>query len=340
MDLEILKKSVVKRYGPGQLISFNDKPLPVPAICSTGLRGLDYALGIGGYPKERIIEIYGPEASGKTTLALCASADVQSRGGYVAFIDVEHALDPNYASNVVGVDINNNFLLSQPDYGEQAIDIAAHILSSQKATPDQPLLIIIDSVDALVPLKELNGDFDPNADGDDKKKGGGMGLRARLMSNACRQLNQGLKGSNCTIIFINQIRMKIGVMFGSPETTSGGNALKFYASVRLDVRNIGQHKQGELVIGNKFRVKIKKNKVAPPFREYEGLNIHGKGFQKDWDLFNTLLEMGHIKRDKSWMSIAGVDKKFQGYDGFVEFIKEQDNFDYANKLVGTMVLTG
>jgi len=270
--------------------------------------------------------------SGKTTLALHACKEMQKIGGDIVYIDVEHALDPNYAEKGIGVKVND-ILISQPDYGEQAVDIVLHVLQKQKENNKRPMLIVLDSVDALMPKKELDGDFDLEAEGA-KKGGGGMGLRARLMSDVCRQVTSNLKGSNSTVIFINQIRMKIGVMFGSPETTSGGNALKYYASLRLDIRNIGQVKIGDNP-GNQFRVRVKKNKVAPPFKEYEGLNIHGKGFQPEWDLFTLLKDTGKIEKKGSWFTLKDNKKKFQGYGGFLELM-EDDSFRQSVETMTTM----
>lgn len=323
MDIEEVRKSCEKRYGGGILMTLTSGRIKgVDALCSSGFHGLDNALGIGGYPKERIIEIYGPESGGKTTLVLHAIAEVQKIGGQAAFIDVEHALDVKYASTL-GVKVQQ-MLISQPDYGEQGVDVVVHMLEMQRLKPEKPLLIVIDSVDALLPKKELEGDFDIEYDEDGKKvkKGGGMGLRARLMSDACRKITSRLKGSNATVIFINQIRHKIGVMFGNPETTSGGNALKFYASVRLDIRHIGQYKEDDIVVGSQFRVLVRKNKVAAPFTTYEGLNLFGDGIQKDWDLLSALIDAGYTEKSGSWRSIDSIKKKFQGYRGFKELISD------------------
>lgn len=323
MDINEVRKSCESRYGKGVLMTLASGRIKgVEPLSSSGFHGLDKALGIGGYPKERIIEIYGPESGGKTTLTLHAIAEVQKAGGQAAFIDVEHALDVRYAQTL-GVNLKN-LLICQPDYGEQGVDVAVHMLEQQRKKPDKPLLIVIDSVDALVPKKEIDGDFDVVVDENGKKvkKGGGMGLRARLMSGACRSITTKLKGTNATVIFINQIRHKIGVMFGSPETTSGGNALKFYASVRLDIRHIGQYKEDDVVVGSKFRVLVRKNKVAAPFQTYEGLNYFGEGIQKDWDLQEALIDAGLTEKSGSWREIPGVKKKYQGYRGFRELISE------------------
>lgn len=334
MDITKAKKMVIKIHGEGIIMIPSESETFDNCLCSTGLLGLDDALGTTGIPRERILEIYGPESSGKTSLALTMAASVQAHGGDVTFIDVEHALDTNYAK-ALGVDVEH-MLISQPDYGEQAIDIVFHMLKMQKQDNKRSHLFIIDSVDALIPKKELDCDFDVEYDEDGKKKkksGGGLGLRARLMSDACRRLTAHLKGTNATIIFINQIRMKIGVVFGNPETTSGGNALKFYASIRLDIRNIGVYKDGDEIIGNNFRVKVVKNKCAPPFKTYEGLNIHGEGFQLDWDMFAKLKKEKLITLSGSWSSIKGIDEKFQGYNGFVELMGDETNYSHCEDLL-------
>lgn len=337
MDVVQAKKMISKKYGEGSIMTLSGgKITGIQPICSSGSYGIDQAMGIGGYPKERIVEIYGPEASGKTTLALHAIAEIQKAGGTAAFIDVEHALDVKYAK-ALGVDIPN-LLISQPDYGEQAADLAVDLLRFQRTDPKKPLLIIVDSVDALIPKREIDGDFDKETKAKAAKKkaeetgevvqapskGAGMGARARIMGSFCRQITANLKGSNTTFIFINQIRMKIGIMFGNPETTSGGNALKFYASIRMDIRNLGLLKEHDIVIGNKYRVKIKKNKVAVPFQEHEGRIIHGFGIDKEYELFNALKDGGHTDKAGSWYTIpAFKDCKFQGFNGFKELIKEE-----------------
>lgn len=339
MDLLKAKERVQKRYGEESVMSLQDVG-KVPPICSTGLLGLDDAIGIGGYPVERIIEVYGPEGSGKTTLALHAAKEVQALGGAVGFIDVEHALDPDYAQKGIGVSMDqNDFLLSQPDYGEQAIDIAVALLQEQKLDPSNPLLLIVDSVDALVPKKELDADFDLEYDEKGKKVkkpgGAGLGLRARLMSDTCRRITANLKGSNTTVIFINQIRMKIGVMFGNPETTSGGNALKFYASVRMDIRNTGKV---DGMDANDFRIKIVKNKVSPPFKTYKGRNIWGKGYLKEYDLFEFLKERSIIQNKGAWFYIEGhEDMKFQGYPNFKNFLDDKEVKKVLQKLTGRKI---
>jgi len=345
MDIVEAKKQIIATYGEGSVMTMQDgKVRGVRPICSTGSMGIDNAIGIGGYPVERIIEIYGPESSAKTTLALHAIAEVQKLGGVGAFIDIEHALDVKYAENL-GVSIND-LLISQPDYGEQAMDISVDLLRIQKKNPTKPLLIVVDSVDALVPKREIDGDFDTEtkkkavaaAKKEAKKqgieavveevsKGAGMGMRARLMSEFCRRITGNILNSNATFIFVNQIRMKIGVMFGNPETTSGGNALKFYASCRLDIRNLGLEKRAnDLVVGNKYRVKIRKNKVAAPFQEHEGVILHGKGIDMDNELWSAMKDGSHVEKAGSWYTIPAFDKcKFQGYNGFLELINDAEN---------------
>lgn len=335
MDITKAKNSVIKHYGEGIVMIPSQSKIFDKCICSTGLVGLDDALGTTGIPTERMIEIYGPESGGKTTLALLLAKAVQKAGGDVTFVDVEHVLDTNYAKNGLGVDVDN-MLISQPDYGEQAIDLVYQLLKIQKKNPKRPHLFIIDSVDALIPKKELDCDFDIKYDENGKKvkkSGGGLGMRARLMSDACRRLTSHLKGTNSTIVFINQIRMKIGVVFGNPEVTSGGNALKFYASIRMDIRNIGQYKVSDVIVGNMFRIKIVKNKCAPPFKIYEGLNIHGKGFQLHWDLYETLSTRKLLVKKGSWKQVEGIDKNFQGYDGFCELIEDKKILARCRKLL-------
>lgn len=335
MDITKAKNHAIKIYGQGIVMIPSDSEIFDNCICSTGLTGLDEALGTTGIPRERMIEIYGPESSGKTTLALTMAKEVQQVGGDVTFVDVEHALDTNYAKNGIGVDVDN-MLMSQPDYGEQAIDLVYQLLKLQKEDPSRPHLFIIDSVDALIPKKELDCDFDIEYDEKGKKKtksGGGLGLRARLMSDACRRLTSHLKGTNSTIIFINQIRMKIGVMFGNPETTSGGNALKFYSSIRLDIRSIGRYPKDGDILGNKFKIKAVKNKCAPPFKIYEGLNINGDGFQQNWDLYETLQTKKLVTKSGSWQEIKGIEKKFQGYNGFLDLVEDETNLSHCRDLL-------
>jgi len=299
-------KNSIMRLGDGSSIN-NDID-----VVSTGSLGLDIALGIGGLPKGRIVEIYGPESSGKTTLTLQAIAECQKQGGNCAFIDAEHALDPNYAKKL-GVDLDN-LLVSQPDHGEQALEITDMLVRSGAVD-----LIVIDSVAALTPRAEIEGDM-----GDSH-----MGLQARLMSQALRKITGNAKRSNCMVIFINQIRMKIGVMFGSPETTTGGNALKFYASVRMDIRRIGAIKDGDEVVGNETRVKVVKNKVAPPFKQAEFQIMYGEGTNRLGELIDLGVSVNLVKKAGSWYSI-GEDKIGQGKSNAVQYFK--DNPDVATEI--------
>ena len=291
-------------FGKGTVMRMGDREnLDIPSI-STGSLGLDIALGIGGIPKGRVTEIYGPESSGKTTLTLQIIAECQKAGGSAAFIDAEHALDPEYAK-ALGVDIDE-LLLSQPDTGEQALEVTDMLVKSGSLD-----VIVVDSVAALVPRAELEGDM-----GDSH-----VGLQARLMSQALRKITGSIQKSNTLVIFINQIRMKIGVMFGSPETTTGGNALKFYSSVRLDIRRIGAIKDGDEVIGNETRVKVVKNKMAPPFKVVEFQILYGKGINKNAEIIEFAVKKGIIEKAGAWYSYKG-DKIGQGIAKTSEFLKE------------------
>lgn len=303
--IELAVSNIEKQFGKGsiQTMSSNATPEQMPCFSSGG-PSLDIALGVGGYPRGRVIEIYGPESSGKTTLTLHAIAEVQKAGGIAAFIDAEHALDITYARRL-GVDVDD-LLVSQPDTGEQALEIADVLLRSGAID-----LVVIDSVAALVPRAELEGDM-----GDTH-----VGLQARLMSQALRKLTGTVAKSGASIIFINQIRMKIGVMFGSPETTSGGNALKFYASVRLDIRRIGAIKDGDKVIGNRTRVKVAKNKVAPPFRQAEFDILYNQGISREGDLLDLGVEDGIVEKSGAWYSYRG-ERIGQGRDNSRIFLKE------------------
>jgi recombination protein RecA len=302
--LDLALASIEKQFGKGAIMKLDDAEQDkVPAI-STGSLSIDLALGIGGIPKGRIIEIYGPEASGKTTLTLHLAAEAQKAGGTVAFVDAEHALDTSYAANL-GVDIPN-LLISQPDSGEQALEITDMLVRSGAVD-----LLIVDSVAALTPRAELEGDM-----GDSH-----MGLQARLMSQALRKLTGSISRSNCTVVFINQLRMKIGVMFGNPETTTGGNALKFYSSVRLDIRRIGAIKDGDSIVGNRTRVKVVKNKVAPPFKTTEFDIMYGQGISKEGELLDLAVTNGIVDKAGAWFSYNNT-KIGQGRENSKTFLTE------------------
>jgi recombination protein RecA len=306
--LDLALSQIEKQFGKGSILRLGSKDAVVPvSVISTGSISLDAALGVGGFPRGRINEIFGPESSGKTTIALHAIAEAQKKGGIAAFIDVEHALDPAY-SKKLGVDVDN-LLVSQPDYGEQALEITAQLIASGQID-----ILVVDSVAALVPKSELDGEM-----GDSH-----MGVQARLMSQALRKLTGTVSKSNTCLIFINQIREKIGVMFGNPETTTGGRALKFYASVRLDIRRIAAIKDGDVVVGNRTKVKVVKNKVASPFREAEFDIIYGEGVSKEGDLIDLGVAHNIVEKSGSWFSYKG-DRIGQGRENARQFLK--DNAD-------------
>ena len=307
--LQLTIDKLDKLYGKGAVMKLGDSKVVESDTISTGSLGLDVALGIGGIPRGRIIEIFGPESSGKTTLAIHAIAEAQRKGGLAAIIDAEHAFDKSYAQNL-GVDVDS-LMIAQPDDGEQALDIAEHLIRSGAID-----IVVIDSVAALVPRGEIEGEM-----GDSK-----MGLQARLMSQAMRKLTGDIHKTNCTCIFINQLREKIGVMFGNPETTTGGNALKFYASVRLDIRRVGQIKDKDNnVVGNQTRVKIVKNKLAPPFRTTDFDIIYGKGISKEGEIVDMGVDLGILQKSGTWYSYD-TQKIGQGRDAAKNFMHDNPEF--------------
>ncbi|WP_295126398.1 recombinase RecA [uncultured Chitinophaga sp.] len=312
--LRLTMDKIDKDFGKGSVMMMGEKGVVPMEIISTGSLGLDIALGIGGLPKGRIVEIYGPESSGKTTVAIHTIAEAQKKGGICAIIDAEHAFDSAYAQRL-GVDVDS-LLISQPDHGEQALEIADRLILSGAVD-----VVVIDSVAALVPKGELEGEM-----GESK-----MGLQARLMSQALRKLTATISKTNCCCIFINQLREKIGVMFGNPETTTGGNALKFYASVRLDIRRMSQIKDGDEAVGNRVKVKVVKNKVAPPFRQAEFDIIFGYGISKVGELIDMGVEFGIVQKSGSWFSYD-TNKLGQGRDAVKTLL--QDNPELANEIEG------
>lgn len=312
---------IEKQFGKGSLMKMGEKPNMQIETISTGSLNLDIALGVGGLPKGRIVEIYGPESSGKSTLALHCVAEVQKTGGVACYIDAEHALDPDYAK-AIGVDLDGMYV-SQPDSGEQALEICDAMVRSGAVD-----LVVMDSVAALVPQAELEGEMGDNS----------VGLQARLMSRALRKLTASINQSKCIVIFINQIRMKIGVLYGNPETTTGGNALKYYSSVRLDIRRIETLKHGGTPIGNRVRVKVVKNKVAPPFREAEFNIVFGKGIAKDSEIVDAAVELGVIKKGGSWFSYN--DMRWQGKNSVEEAISTNEELKNEIELHVQNILNG
>ncbi|WP_043831367.1 recombinase RecA [Muricoccus aerilatus] len=328
--LEAALSQIERSFGKGSIMRMGGKQINEDVeVVSTGSLGLDLALGIGGLPKGRVIEIYGPESSGKTTLALQCVAEAQKKGGTCAFIDAEHALDPGYARKL-GVDVDN-LLISQPDAGEQALEIADTLVRSGAID-----VLVIDSVAALVPRAELEGEM-----GDSH-----VGLHARLMSQALRKLTGSIARSNCMMIFLNQIRLKIGVMFGNPETTTGGNALKFYASIRMEIRRIGQIKDREEVVGNQTRVKVVKNKMAPPFRQVEFDIMYGEGVSKVGELIDLGVKAGVVEKSGAWFS-ADSQRIGQGRENAKQFLRDHPELaesiekrirDQANQVANAMMV--
>ena len=310
--LESALAQIERNFGKGSIMKLGERQVMDIEAVSTGSIGLDIALGIGGLPKGRIIEIYGPESSGKTTLALHVVAEEQRKGGICAFVDAEHALDPTYARKL-GVDVDE-MLISQPDAGEQALEITDTLVRSGAVS-----VVVVDSVAALTPRSELEGDMGDSS----------VGVQARLMSQAMRKLTGSISRSKCMVIFINQIRMKIGVMFGSPETTTGGNALKFYSSVRLDIRRIGAIKDRDEVVGNTTRVKVVKNKVAPPFKQVEFDIMYGEGISKTGELIDLGVKAGGVEKSGSWFSY-GDQRIGQGRENAKTFLRE--NPDVAHEI--------
>ena len=317
--LQAAMSKIEKDFGKGSIMKLGDESVENVEVIPTGSIGLNAALGVGGYPRGRIIEIYGPESSGKTTLAIHAIAEAQKQGGIAAFIDAEHAFDRFYAEKL-GVDVNNLWI-SQPDNGEQALQIADQLISSSAID-----ILVVDSVAALTPKKEIEGDMGDNV----------VGLQARLMSQALRKLTSTISKTNTTCILINQLREKIGVMFGNPETTTGGNALKFYASVRIDIRRVTSIKDGDEVIGNQVRVKVVKNKVAPPFRKCEFEITFGEGISKVGEIVDLGVEYGIIQKSGSWFSYGG-SKLGQGRDGVKRVLK--DNPELCEELEAKIMQT-